>query len=217
MMRRIVLAFGLALTLPCLAATAQEVEQRRTVTEQGTMLKGPMWADSISSPMQEFVSHQVHEILALSSQIDRFKDANRPDAVRVFQHMIRDHTLVKDAARNVLARQGKESKPVRMDMQMADSPEAFIRQQLEMHEQALARAEQLRSEAGTPEERSVYEQAIRGTRKHINWLRSLDQGQPVQIGYFGPTMPLARIAGYREELRPRRATRGGMRRGQRRR
>ncbi len=124
------------------------------------------------------------------------------------QHIIRDHTLVKDAARNVLAQQGKESKPVWMPREpLPDSPEPFIDAQVAHHEQALAQTQQLLAQAGTPEERSVYQQAIRATRKHLNWLRQMDQGQPVRVGYFGPTAPLARIAGYREELRSNNARR----------
>jgi hypothetical protein len=202
MMRSGILAVGLALTLSCAGARAQDQETRVRTTEQGTMLRGPMWAESISSPMQEFVSHEVHEILDLSRHLEQFRAANRPELVRVMQHMIRDHTLVKDAARSVLARQGKESKPVRMEMEpMAEGPEAFIRRQIELHEKHLADSQQLLAQAGTPEERSVYQQAVRDTRKHLNWLRRLDQGQPVRIGAFGPTTPLARIAGYREQLR----------------
>jgi hypothetical protein len=163
----------------------------------------PMAHGIIDSPMQEFVSHNVHEIGELSRQIDQFRAADRPEMVRMLQHMIRDHVLVSDAARNVLARRGDVSRPAPMMAvaPMPATPEEFIRQQIAHHEQMLSHTEQLLANATTPEERSIYQQSVQATRRHLNWLRSAEQGQQVALGFFGPTAPLARIAGYREERR----------------
>jgi hypothetical protein len=165
--------------------------------------------ETVHSPMQEFVSHNVHEIGELSRAIDQYQAADRPDLVRVLYHMIRDHVLVSDAAQNVLARRGDVSRPVRM-ASMAPTPasaEEFVDHQIAHHEQMLAQTEQLLAQASTPEERSVYQQSVNATRRHLNWLRQMDQGQQVALGFFGPTEPLARIAGYREEFPAQRGTR----------
>jgi len=163
------------------------------------------------NPLQEFVSHQAHEVGMLSDQMDVLKAANRQDAVMAFYHMIRDHTLVSDAAQNVLARRREIARPfpVRMDEPMAQTPEEIIRQQAQHHEQELANLRQMMANANTPEERSILQRAEAATSKHLNWLRSMDQGQPVQIGYFTPTVPLSRIAGYRQQSNVQQANRRG--------
>src|SRR5439155_1558924 len=123
--------------------------------------------------------------------------------VRVLYHMVRDHVLVADAARNLLARRGQVSRPVSMALPMpatADTPEQILRQDLEAHQQALSGTQQMLANATSPEERSIYQQAINATQKHLNWLQNLDQGQQVAVGFFGPTMPLSRIAGYRQQV-----------------
>jgi hypothetical protein len=165
------------------------------------------------NPLQQFVSHQNHEIGMLSRQMDVLKAANRPEAVMAFYHMVRDHTLVSDAAQNVLARRREISRPfpVRMEEPMAQTPEEIFRQQVQHHEQALAETRELMSSAGTPEERSVLQQAANATTRHLNWLRALDQGQQIQISYFTPTMPLSRIAGFRAQSGVRQANRSGSR------
>jgi len=163
------------------------------------------------NPLQQFVSHQNHEVGMLSHQMDVLKAANRQDAVMAFYHMIRDHTLVSDAAQNVLARRREIARPfqVRMDEPMAQTPEDIIRQQVQHHEQALARTREMLANASTPEERSILQRAENATNKHLNWLRALDQGQAVRIGYFAPTVPLSRIAGYRQQSGVRQANRSG--------
>ena len=50
------------------------------------------------NPLQEFVSHQNLEIGMLGEQMDTFRAADRDDVVMAMYHMIRDHTLVSDAA-----------------------------------------------------------------------------------------------------------------------
>jgi len=171
----------------------------------GTAQQGAMAASNGYSPLQQFVSHQVDEVAMLSPQFDAFRAANRQDAVRVLYHMVRDHVLVADAARNLLARRGQVSRPVSMSMPMTmtamgDSPEQIIRQDIEAHQQALSSTQQLLANATSPEERSIYQQAINGTQKHLSWLQSMDQGQQVAVGFFQPTIPLSRIAGYREQV-----------------
>jgi len=175
----------------------------------GNAQQGAMASQNGYSPLQQFVSHQVDEVAMLSPQFDVFRAANRPDAVRALYHMVRDHVLVADAARNLLARRGQVSRPIPMSTQMSmpmtmtamgDSPEQIIRQDIEAHQQALSSTQQLLANATSPEERSIYQQAINGTQKHLSWLQSMDQGQQVAIGFFQPTIPLSRIAGYREEV-----------------
>jgi len=154
-------------------------------------------------PLQQFVGRQVDELAALQPQFDAFRAANRPEAVRVLYFMVRDHVLVADAARNLLARRGQVSRPVTSPTpiaMVADSPEQMIRQDIDAHQQTLTDTQQMMANASSPEERSIYQQAINSTQKHLNWLRALDQGQQVALGYFGPTVPLNRIAGYREQV-----------------
>jgi hypothetical protein len=157
-------------------------------------------APPFHSPLQEFVSHQVQEVGDLSGYIDQFRAAKRRDAVMVMYHMIRDHTLVSDAAKNVLARREEVSRPMDMPMeQVAPSPEEFIRGQIQRHEEELSNAQQMLAQANSPEEKSIFQQAVNATNRHLTWLRALDAGQPIRIGSFGPTTPLSRIAGYRAE------------------
>jgi len=169
----------------------------------GTAPQGQGPTSEIRSPLREFVTRQVDEVAALQPQFDAFRAANRPDAVRVLYHMVRDNVLVADAARNLLARRGQVSRPVAMSMPMpvtADTPEQILRQDIEAHQQALSGTQQLMANATSPEERSIFQRAIDATQQHLNWLQSLAQGQQVALGFFGPTMPLSRIAGYREEV-----------------
>ena len=146
------------------------------------------------------MSDQVNEVGELSQQIDQFRAAKRPEAVMALYHMIRDHTLVADAARNVLARRGEVSEPtIMVAAAMPNTPDDMIKHDMEMHQQALSQVQQLLANASTPEEKSIYQRAVNATNKHLNWLTAMNQGQPVQIGFFGPTTPLNRIAGYRAE------------------
>jgi len=152
------------------------------------------------SPLRDFVSAQVNEVGELSDQIDQFRAAKRPEAVMALYHMIRDHTLVADAARNVLARRGENSEPtIVVAPATANTPDDMIKHDIEMHQQALSEVQQLLANASTPEEKSIYQRAVNAVNKHLGWLNAMNQGQPVQIGFFGPTTPLNRIAGYREE------------------
>jgi len=171
----------------------------------GNAQQGTMVSPDSYSPLQKFVSSQADEVATLSPQFDVFRAANRQDAVRVLYHMVRDHVLVADAARNLLARRGQVSRPASMSapmtlMPMGDSPEQIIRQDIEAHQQALSNTQQLLTSATSPEERSIYQQAINATQKHLGWLQSMDQGQQVAVGFFQPTIPLSRIAGYREQV-----------------
>jgi len=153
--------------------------------------------------LQQFVGWQVEELAELQPQFDAFRAANRPEAVRVLYHMVRDHVLVADAARNLLARRGQVSRPVMATTPMemaADSPEQMLRHDIEAHQQTLSNTQHLMANASSPEERAIYQQAINAVQKHLNWLQRLDQGQQVAVGYFGPTIPLSRIAGYREQI-----------------
>jgi len=159
------------------------------------------------TPLNEFLNHQVEEVGMLGDQMEVFRAAKRRDAVMAMYHMIRDHRLVADAAQNVLARRGDVSRPAFGSTEpAAQDPQEIVRQQMQHHEQALAQTQQLLSSATTPEERSIYQRAIDATNKHLVWLRALDQGQTVRIGFFGPTMPLARIAGYRQQASFERGT-----------
>jgi hypothetical protein len=187
-------------------------DQPTPATEAGSQIDTEGLSVNLN-PLQEFVSHQNHEVGMLSRQMDILKAANRPEAVMAFYHMIRDHTLVSDAAQNVLARRREISRPfaVRMDEPMAQTPEEIFRQQVQHHEQALAKTREMLSSASTPEERSVLQQAANATSKHLNWLRALDQGQQIRISYFTPTMPLSRIAGYRAQSAVRQANQSGSR------
>jgi ferritin len=152
------------------------------------------------SPLRDFVSAQVNEVGELSQQIDQFRAAKRPDAVMALYHMIRDHTLVADAARNVLARRGEISDPTFMPMEaMGNSPDEILQHDVQTHQQTLSQLQQMLANASSPEEKNIYQRAIDATNKHLGWLNAMSQGQQVQIGFFGPTTPLNRIAGYREE------------------
>jgi hypothetical protein len=163
--------------------------------EQGADMSG-----AGGTPLQMFVSQQVDEVGMLGEQMDVFRAAKRQDAVMAMYHMIRDHRLVADAAQNVLARRGDATRPkVSAMAPMPQDPQEIIRQQIQHHEQALTQTQQLLSSATTPEERNIYQRSVDVTNKHLAWLRAMDQGQQVRIGFFGPTIPLARIAGYREQ------------------
>jgi len=166
--------------------------------QQGGLDSGS--AGMAGTPLQEFLSQQVDEVGMLGEQMDVFRSAKRQDAVMAMYHMIRDHRLVADAAQNVLARRGDVSRPIAVSQEpMPQDPQEIIRQQIQHHEQALAATRQLLSTATTPEEQSIYQRATDVTNKHLAWLRAMDQGRQLQIGYFGPTVSLARIAGYREQ------------------
>jgi hypothetical protein len=159
-----------------------------------------MPAGMTMNPLQEFVSHQNHEVGMLSDQMDAARAAGRKDLVMAMYHMIRDHTLVSDAAQNVLARRGQISRPfpVPMAEPMAQTPDEIIDQQLRHHQEEQGKVQQLLASANAPEERSIYQRSLAAVNKHLNWLQKFDQGQTVQIGFFGPTPSLSRIAGYRE-------------------
>jgi hypothetical protein len=171
--------------------------------EAGMEARAPLVAaGTIHTPLQEFVSHQVHEIGELSQQMEIFKTAGRQDMVQALYHMIRDHSLASDAAQNVLARRGDVSKPVTLfsEHAMPSSPEEVIRHDIMMHEQMLDRVQQYLANADSAAERSIYQHALNGTQKHLDWLRTADQGQRLSLGFFGRTMPLSLIAGSREEI-----------------
>jgi hypothetical protein len=219
------LTLGLALTLPCVGAWAQvgsgaaagtvqpETAQSNGMErQQGQMLaRGSMWAtDTIHTPLQEFVSLNVHEVGELSRQFDVFRANDRPEMAQMLYHMVRDHVLVSDAAQNVLARRGDVSKPVILMSQqpMPTSPDELVRHNIAMHEMMLERTREMMANANSPEERGIYETAIRATEKHLQWLRGAEQGQPVRLGFFSPTMPLSLIAGYREEIGGRNGANG---------
>jgi len=182
--------------------TGTESATSVSVTERGSLFA----TDKIYTPLQDFVSHQAHEVGELSQQIDFFRGAGNADAVMTLYHMIRDHVLVKDAAQNVLARRGDVSRPVTLlaDQPTPDTATDMIRHDITMHEQALASTQQALQNASSDEERSIYQHAINATQKHLGWLHKLDQGQRVGLGFFGPTTPLSRIAGYRQEIGTRR-------------
>jgi hypothetical protein len=183
------------------------------------------------SPLQELASHNVDEIGELSQQIDQMRAAKRPDAVMVMYHMIRDHRLLADAAANALARRGDVAAPtITVTQPLANSPADTIRQDIQEHQQMAANLQQMVSSANTPEDKNIYQQALNATNKHLQWLQALDQGQQVAVGFFGPTTPLGqlsgqagittasatgypqptisqRVAGYQQQMAPRRATR----------
>jgi len=169
----------------------------------GNTQQGAMPAAANLSPLQEFVSHQMDEVAALQPQFDAFRAANRTDALPVLYHMVRDHVLVADAARNLLARRGQVSHPMTTttaEVNMTGSPDDLIRQDIDDHQQAISQTQQLLANASSPEEKNIYQRALDASQKHLNWLQSLSQGQRVAVNYFGPTVPLSRIAGYREEV-----------------
>jgi hypothetical protein len=169
----------------------------------GNAQQGAMASPDIHSPLQEFVSHQVDEVASLAPQFDAFRAANRADAIPVLYHMVRDHVLVADAARNLLARRGQISRPVTLAPAMdvvAVTPDDMLRHDIEAHQQALSSTQQLLANSTSPEERNIYQQAVNATQKHLGWLQSLSQGQQVALGFFEPTIPLNRIAGYREQV-----------------
>jgi len=148
-----------------------------------------------SSPLQEFASHQVDEIGELSQEVPQFQAAKRPDAVMVLYHMIRDHRLLADAAQNVLARRGDVATPTITPMPVANTPEDTLRQDIQGREQAAANLQQMIANASPPAEKRIYQRALDVTNKHLTWLHSLDQGQQVAVGFFGPTTPLGDLTG----------------------
>jgi len=148
------------------------------------------------SPLQQFASQNVDEIGELSNQLTQFRAANRPDAVMVLYHMIRDHRLAADAAENILARRGDISTPTITVMQpMANTPADMIRADIQQHQQMASGLQQMISNANTDADRHLYQQALNITNKHLQWLQSLDQGQQVSLGFFGPTTPLGALSG----------------------
>ena len=149
-----------------------------------------------ASPLQELVSHQVDEIGELEQQLDQFRAANRPDAVMVAYHMIRDHRLLADAAANTLARRGDVATPMlTVSQTMPNAPADMIRQDIQERQQTATNLQQLISSANTPEDKNLYQRALDVTNKHLQWLQALDQGQKVAVGFFGPTTPLGQLSG----------------------
>lgn len=163
----------------------------------GTAAAAPVY----TSPLQQFASQQEDEVGMLSQQIDLFRAAKQPQAVMALYHMIRDHQLVVDAARNVLARRGDSAAltPNPMALPSTDT-QALLQNDVQAHQQAVDNIQQLISNASSPEEKNIYQRALDAANKHTQWLQALNQGQNLQIGFFGPTVPLDRIAGYRAEM-----------------
>jgi len=151
---------------------------------------------SYSSPLQEFASKNVDEVGELASQLNQFRAANRPDAVMVLYHMIRDHRLAADAAQNILARRGDDATPTITVMPSTGSSAAdMIRQDIQGHQQMASDLQQMISNANTPADKHLYQRALNVTNKHLQWLQALDQGQQVAVGFFGPTTPLGQLSG----------------------
>ncbi len=148
-----------------------------------------------SSPLQEFMSHQVDEVGELSQELTQFQAANRPDAVMALYHMIRDHRLLADAAANVLARRGEAATPTITVMSIPNTPEEMIRQDIQGHQQTASNLQQMIANASAPEEKRIYQRALDATNQHLAWLQSMDQGQKVAVGFFGPTTPLGELTG----------------------
>lgn len=195
-------------------------------TDQGA---GAANSGTSASPLRQFVGAQIQEVGELSDQIDQFRAANRPQAVLAAYHMIRDHTLAADAARNILARRGEPTEPIFMPIPaMANSPDEMVQHDLQEHQQMLSQLQQMAANASSPQERNLYQKAIDATNKHIGWLNAMSQGQTVQVGFFQPTTPLGmlagnataentvasgypqpnaqRVAGYRQQMTPSRVT-----------
>jgi len=147
------------------------------------------------SPLQEFQSKQVDEIGELSQELTQFKSAKRPEAVMVLYHMIRDHRLLADAAGDMLARRGDVSTPTITPQPIADTPDQMLQQDIQGHEQTASQLQQMVSNANAPEEQHLYQRALNVTNQHLSWLRSLNQGQQVSLGFFGPTTPLGALSG----------------------
>jgi hypothetical protein len=148
------------------------------------------------SPLQQLASQNVDEVGELSQQIDQMRAANRPDAVMVMYHMIRDHRLIADAAANALARRGAVAAPtLTVTPPVANSPADIIHQDIQEHQQTASNLQQLISSANAPEDKNIYQQALNATNKHLQWLQALDQGQQVAVGFFGPTTPLGQLSG----------------------
>ena len=70
-------------------------------------------------------------------------------------------------------------------------------------EQMLARTRELMANAGSPEERNIYQQAEGAAVRHLEWLRGAERGEPVRLGYFGRTRPVSMVAGYRQSTSSR--------------
>jgi hypothetical protein len=154
-----------------------------------------------SSPLQQFASQQEDEVGTLSQQIDLLRGQNRPQAVLALYHMIRDHQLLVDAARNVLARRGDNATLTLNPMPLESTdPQALYQNDIQAHQQAVSNLQQLISNTSAADEKNIYQRGLNVANKHMQWLQALNQGQNLQIGFFGPTVPLDRIAGYREEL-----------------
>jgi hypothetical protein len=170
------------------------LQNQQPATDQGA---GAMTNGTSASPLRQFVGAQIQEVGELSDQLDQFRAANRPGAVMAAYHMIRDHTLAADAARNILARRGEPSEPSFMPMPaMASSPDEMVQHDLQEHQQMLSQLQQMAANASSPQERNLYHKAIDATNKHIGWLNAMSQGQTVQVGFFQPTTPLGMLAGH---------------------
>jgi len=227
MLKHTVLSVGLALAFACAGAHAQDNGDNAGQANPAQTGDQPASSPSSSmialgqthSPLQEFVSRQVAEVAELSMQVDQAKAEGRPDAARSLTHFIRDHVLVADAARNLLGQRNQVATPVTM-ISTAPPPSTLaemIRQDIEMHRQALNDVQQLQANASTPEERNIYQRAAQATQNHLNVLQRMDQGERVDLGFFGPTMPLSRIAGSRQQVGSARTARRHHRRAHRRR
>jgi len=206
MLKHTLFSLGLALALPCVGAWAQDETSKPADTaaqSQPTDQPSMITLGEFHSPLHEFVSHQAHEITELSMQVDAAKAENRPDVARTLTHLIRDHVLLMDAGRNVLGQRNEVSTPVTMfsTAPMPASLAEMIHHDLEAHQKALEDGQRLLANATTPEERNIYRRAGQVTQRHLDWLRQMDQGQRVDLGFFGPTMPLSRIAGSFQEAR----------------
>jgi hypothetical protein len=190
-----ILTLGLALTLSAGSAGAQETPADSAVWAPYELLVAPT---GDYTPLQVFATRSMHQVNELSRQIQMFRDMDQENLTRVWYHLIRDHVLLTDAAQNVLARQGRDPMPAVVIAWRGDKPEEILRHEIAENERWLNSLEQVIARDNPPEARGIYQSAARDARKHLRWLRSLDQGQQVAVGYFGPTVPLARIAGYRE-------------------
>lgn len=147
------------------------------------------------SPLQEFASRNVDEIGELSQELTQMKAAKRSDAVMALYHMIRDHRLLADAAENLLARRGDVATPTTTVMPVPNTPEDIIHQDIQGHEAMVSNLQQMIANTNAPEEKRLYQQGLDATNKHLNWLHSLDQGQQVSVGFFGPTTSLGDLIG----------------------
>jgi hypothetical protein len=190
---------------PAAASPNAPNQNQSSVTPGNTGQPGapatPAAAPVYSSSLQQFASQQEDEVGMLSQQIDLFRTAKQPQAVMALYHMIRDHQLVVDAARNVLARRGDLATLSLNPMPLPSTdPQALYQADIQAHQQTIDQLQQMVANTSSPAEKNIYQQALTAANRHVQWLQALNQGQNLQIGFFGPTVPLDRIAGYRAEL-----------------